>query len=90
MTNFSSGGISFRGHPLTLYDKKFNFEGSRWGHDGTESPSIKLWIFKIPISCDDKDVESILVRLGCVIRSSLILKKKKKKKERRRRRRRKA
>ena len=43
------------------------------GQDGTESPSTKLWISEIPISCDDKDIESNLVRLGCVLRSPLIL-----------------
>ena len=40
--------------------------------DGRESPSTKAWISDIPISCDEADIESALVRLGCVLRSSLI------------------
>ena len=65
-------GISLRGHSLSLYDKNpFILRGK----DGTESPFTKLWISDIPISCDDKDNVSTLVRLGCVLPSSLILEK---------------
>ena len=42
------------------------------GQDGREIPSTKVWISVIPISYDGADIESALVRLGCVLRSSLI------------------
>ena len=35
-------------------------------------PVTKVWISDILISCDGKDIETALVRLGCVLRSSLI------------------
>ena len=42
------------------------------GGSGEEMPVTKVWISDIPISCDGKDIETALVRLGCVLRSSLI------------------
>ena len=35
-------------------------------------PVTKVWISDIPISVDGKDIETALVRLGCVLRTSLI------------------
>ena len=42
------------------------------GGSGEEVPVTKVWISDIPISVDGKDIETALVRLGCVLRSSLI------------------
>ena len=42
------------------------------GGSGEEMPVTKVWISDIPISCDGKDIETALVRLGCVLRSSLM------------------
>ena len=42
------------------------------GGSGEEVPVTKVWISDIPISVDGKDIEIALVRLGCVLRSSLI------------------
>ena len=42
------------------------------GDSGKEVPATKVWISDIPISVDGKDTEIALVRLGCVLRSSLI------------------
>ena len=66
----SHRAISLIGHILTLFDKTpFILRGQ----DGMESPSTKLRISEVSISCDDKDNESAIVRLGCVLRSYLIL-----------------
>ena len=35
-------------------------------------PVTKVWISDIPISVDGKDIDTALVKLGCVLRSSLI------------------
>ena len=63
-------------------DRRYNIARSRFdsdkipfilkGQDGRETPSTKMWISDIPISCDGADIESALVRLGYVLRSSLI------------------
>ena len=42
------------------------------GGSGEEVPVTKVWISDIPISVAGKDIETALVRLGCVLRSSLI------------------
>ena len=42
------------------------------GGSGEVVPVTKVWISDIPISVDGKDIETALVRLGCVLRSSLI------------------
>ena len=42
------------------------------GGSGEEVPVTQVWISDIPISVDGKDIETALVRLGCVLRSSLI------------------
>ena len=42
------------------------------GGSGEEVPVTKVWISDIPISVDGKDIGTALVRLGCVLRSSLI------------------
>ena len=42
------------------------------GDSGEEVPVTKVWISDILISVDRKDIETALVRLGCVLRSSLI------------------
>ena len=65
-------GISLRGHALSLYDKNpFILKGQ----DGKERPTTKLWISDIPLSCDGADIESAIVKLGCVLHSSLIFEK---------------
>ena len=61
--------IKLRVRALTLFDKN---PFILIGQDGRETPSTKAWISDIPISCDEADIESALVRLGCVLRSSLI------------------
>ena len=38
------------------------------GGSGEEVPVTKVWISDIPISVDGKDIETALVRLGCVLR----------------------
>ena len=63
-------GISLRGHTVTLHDKNpFILKGG----DGREIPATKLYISDIPLSCSDNDIETALVRIGCVMRSSLTL-----------------
>ena len=63
-------GISLRGHAVTLHNKNpFIVRG------GTESPAVKVWISDIPLSVANEDIEGSLIRLGCVIRSSIILEK---------------
>ena len=42
------------------------------GGSAEEMPVTKVWISNIPTSCDGKDIQTALVRLGCVLRSSLI------------------
>ena len=42
------------------------------GGSGEEVPVTKVWISDIPMSVDGKHIETALVRLGCVLRSSLI------------------
>ena len=42
------------------------------GGSREQMPVTKVWISDIPISCDGKDIETALVRLGCVLRSSFI------------------
>ena len=42
------------------------------GGSAEEVPVTKVWILDIPISVDGKDTETALVRLGCVLRSSLV------------------
>lgn len=43
--------------------------------DGSESPTTKLWISDIPLSCDDADIETALVRIGCTLRSKMMYEK---------------
>ena len=65
-------GISLRGRALSLYDENpFILKG----RDGKERPTTKLWISDIPLSCDGADIESAIVKLGCVLCSSLIFEK---------------
>ena len=64
-------GISLNGIAITLHDKNpFILRDSN-----TEIPATKLFISEIPISCSDRDIETALNRVGCVLRSSLILEK---------------
>ena len=53
---------------MQVYDNPFIVRGG----SGEEVPVTKVWISDIPISVDGKDIETALVRLGCVLRSSLI------------------
>lgn len=63
-------GMTVRGHTLTVYDKNpFILSGGR------ESPATKVWIGDIPISVDNTDIETALVRLGCTMRSRLMMEK---------------
>ena len=41
------------------------------GGSGGEVPVTKVWISDIPILVDEKDIDTALVRLGCVMSSSL-------------------
>ena len=62
-------GITLRQQTVQVHDKNpFILRGG----SGEEMPVTKVWISDIPISCDGKDIETALVRLGCVLRSSLI------------------
>ena len=42
---------------------------------GIEVPTTKVWVSDIPISVENDDIESALVRVGCVLRSKLIMEK---------------
>lgn len=42
---------------------------------GNEVHATKVWISDVPISVDGRDIETALVRLGCVLRSSLMYEK---------------
>ena len=65
-------GLNLRGHALSLYDKNsFILKGQ----DGKERRTTKLWISDIPLSCDGAEIESVIVKLGCVLRSALIFEK---------------
>ena len=65
-------GITLRGHALTLFDKKKILKIILKEQDGRETPSTKVWIPDIPVSCDGAGIESALVKLGCVLHSFLI------------------
>ena len=61
--------LTLRQETVQVYDKNpFIVRGG----SGEEVPVTKVWISDIPISADGKDIEIALVRLGCVLRSSLI------------------
>ena len=65
-------GIGLRGHALSLYDENpFILKG----RDGKEMPTTKLCVSDIPLSCDGADIEFAIVKLGCVLCSSLIFEK---------------
>ena len=72
---------------LTLRQKTVEMYGKNpfivRGGSGEEVPATKVWISDIPISVGGKDIETALVRLGCVLKSSLIKKKEKKRKKKR-------
>ena len=60
--------LTLRQKTVQVYDKNpFIVRGG----SGEEVPVTKVWISDIPISVDGKDIETALVRLGCVLRSSL-------------------
>ena len=40
-------------------------------HGGDEKPATKVWISNVPISCEDKQIETALTKLGCELRSAL-------------------
>ena len=62
-------GITLRQQTVQVHDKNpFTLRGG----SGEEMPVAKVWISDILISGDGKDIETALVRLGCVLRSSLI------------------
>ena len=64
-------GITVQGVSVNLHDKNpYILRDS-----GNEIPATKLFISDIPISLSDRDIETALVRIGCVLRSSLILEK---------------
>ena len=61
--------LTLRQKTVQVYDKNpFIMRGG----SGEEVPVTKVWISDIPISVDRKDIKTALVRLGCVLRSSLI------------------
>ena len=61
--------LTHRQKTVQVYDKNpFIVRGG----NGEEVPVTKVWISDIPISVDGKDIGTALVRLGCVLRSSLI------------------
>ena len=62
-------GITLRQQTVHVHDKTpFILRGG----NGEAMPVTKVWIPDIQISSDRKDIETALVRLGCVLRSSLI------------------
>lgn len=61
-------GMAVRGHTVTLYDKNpFVLRGQ----GGAEAPATKLFISNLPLSVSDADIESALIRVGCVMRSNI-------------------
>ena len=64
-------GITLRGCTVQAHDKNPYIVRE----NGQEVPVTKVWVSDIPLSCDGKDIETALVRLGCVLRSSLIFEK---------------
>ena len=63
-------GIVLGGCSVSLSDKNpFILRGA----ENTEIPATKLFVSDIPISVDNKDIESALLRIGCVFRSSLFM-----------------
>ena len=65
-------GIVVGGCTVSLHDKNPYIVR---GGDGVEVPVTKLFISDIPISVANEDIESALVRLGCTLRSSLLMEK---------------
>lgn len=62
-------GVTVRGIAVTLHDKNpFILRDS-----GQEVPATKLFISDFPVSCSNRDIEGALVRVGCVLRSSLLM-----------------
>lgn len=65
-------GVELGGQSLTLHGRNpFILNSST----GAEIPTTKLWVSDLPISIDNNDIESALVRVGCVLRSKLIMEK---------------
>ena len=61
--------LTLRQKTVLVYDKNpFIVRGG----NGEEVPVTKVWISDIPISVDEKDIETALDRIRCVLRSSLI------------------
>ena len=64
-------GITIRGVSLQVHDKNpFVLKP-----DSNETPATKVWISDIPISCASEDIENALGRVGCSLRSSILLEK---------------
>ena len=61
-------GLPLQGHSVRVYDKN----SSTLSGQDTETPVTKLWISDIPISRAEADLESTIVRLGCIMRSKVI------------------
>ena len=36
-----------------------------------EKPATKVWVSNVPISCEDKQIETALTKIGCELRSAL-------------------
>ena len=66
------GGIEMGGQSFTLHDRNPYHLTDNFGE---EVPTTKLWISDLTISVDENDIESALVRIGCVLRSKIVMEK---------------
>ena len=61
------------GLQISLLDKNPFIIRDHNGED--EKPGIKVWVSNVPISCEDKQIETALTKIGCELRSALKKKK---------------
>ena len=65
-------GLTLKGTSIRLYDKNPYILRNQ---SGQEIPATKVYVSDIPLSCDNKDIETALIRLGCVLRSQVMYEK---------------
>ena len=61
------------GVQISLLDKNPFIIRDQNGED--EKPATKVWVSNVPISCEDKQIETAMIKIGCELRSALKKKK---------------
>ena len=62
-------GMGPWGVQISLLDKNPFIIRDQNGED--EKPATKVWVSNVPISCEDKQIETALTKIGCELRSAL-------------------